>query len=262
MRLASGAQWWLSVRARLVAYALLCAVPLLLLTWLQMRTDSRHLQRHAAESAQVLADRFATRASQVLASAEGLALVLGALDLAPGGAGSRCSLALGRALAAAGADLQNLTLASPAGDLLCSARPMSREVVNIADRPHFQQALQQRRPVLSGLTFGRVLGRHALLLAVPLLGEDGRVAAVATAVVDPEALGRLSTPHQELPAVVAMFDRNGVLVSRSAAAAGVAVGADFHRSDLVRFALGQGQGEAELAGLDGRRRQYATRAVL
>lgn len=261
MRLSRPAQWSLSVRARLVAYAFLCAVPLLLLTFLQIRRDSLHLHHHAAESAQVAAERLELRMDQVLGGAESVAHAIGALGLTRGEASARCSLALARALLAAGPYVRNFSLSSPSGDLLCSAR-MPREPLNISDRLHFRQAVELRRPTLSGVTLARVVGRHALLLAVPIVGGDGEVAAVATAVIDGAQLTQDLGLPSDVATVATLFDAEGRLVSRWPADAEQPLGAPLRDTPLVSFALANGDAQAELVGPDGHRRHYVTRRVI
>jgi PAS domain S-box-containing protein len=256
---ASGGQWWLSVRVRLVAFALLCAVPLLVLTALRIVQDRRHVEQHAADSAEAVADRLAMEVGLVLGAAESVAHAIGGLELTSGTRSTSCSVALERATAASGPLLLNFTLSSPAGHVLCSAQVASAPVY-VGDRSYFQQAVALRRPVLSGLTLGRVVGRQVLLLAVPILAADGQVTSVATAVINPDPLTR-GLSRLGAATVVALLDRHGVLASRFPSSPAVPVGSAWFGHPLVQFARAGGGAGAQMAGLDGVPRLYASRPI-
>ena len=260
MKLAMGAQWWLSVRVRLVLFALLCAVPmLLLLTALQFQTDVQQLHRHAAEEAKVLTDRMAVRMALVLGAAESVAEAMTALDLSRG-APPGCSEAMARAVRAAGPFTQNLSLSNAAGDVLCSARPVGGRI-NAADRVHLRQALESREPVLSGLVFGRITGKPVLVLSVPILSAEGRVLGGTTAVLNAEALtGGLLNPVDDRTNL-SLFDREGVLVSHSPALPNVPPGTRLRDGSLFRHAVAGGGYSALVQGVDGSLQHFITRPL-
>jgi PAS domain S-box-containing protein len=261
MRLPAVSPWWLSVRARLVAFAVLCAVPVLLLAALQMHRDNQHLHRHLVDDARLVAERLPVRTGLVLGAAESVAHAMGALDLTSAPAAPACSIALSRALAAAGPSVLNFTVTDPSGTVLCSANPVGGKV-NVSDRPHFQRALAERRPVLSGLTLARVMGRQALLLAVPIVDADGAVTAVVSAVIDPQPLAESFRPDAAAPTVVAVFDPFGHLVSRVPAHPAVVSGSAHADSALFRHAVSGSVAPARVPGLDGVPREFVTRPVV
>jgi PAS domain S-box-containing protein len=261
MFLGRGAHKLLSVRARLIAFALLCAVPVLMLTVLQMRSDAEHLQAHAVDNARTTADRLDVRLTQLLRGAEGVAHAIGAMDLASGSSTRACSQALARAVRAAGSYVLNYTVADRNGDVVCSGRLDNRNV-NIADRPHFQQALRNRRPVLSGHAVARASGKDALLLAVPVLDDAGEVVEVASIAIAGEPLTQGLVDGNSVPTTLALLDRSGILVSGTSTHPSVRPGMAFGDSSLFRNALALQSDPVLMAGLDGEPRHYLTRAVL
>ena len=261
MELVRGAHKLLSVRARLVAFALLCAVPVLVLTGLQLHRDGQRASEDAADQARLLAERLQLRLEQVIGSAESVTHAIGVLDVAGDRSGTgACAVALARALSAAGPLASNFSYAAPDGAVLCSAVPHISPV-NIGDRAHFQEAVTQRKPVLSPLTLGKLLSHQLLLLAVPILDARGEVKAVASAALNGPAMAQGLLPDEEEHTAVAVLDRDGVLVSRWPAHPQLRPGQRLGDTPLGRHLELRGFGSARLPGLDGIERQYVTRVV-
>lgn len=221
-----------SFRARLATFALICAVPLLALTGLQLRSDTARIEAAAVGTAIGLAGAMKERVEQDLVNAELVARALGAM-VRPGAA-PRCEPTLGSVVAAAGPRVTNIILVSAAGDVLCSARPLPQPTLNVADRPHMRRALALRAPVVSGFVIGRVSGQGNLQMAVPILDEGGRVSAFV--VVGLTAGNLLSTVATDAPArpTLVLFDSEGVLVSRSPESRAVQSGQQLAASELFR----------------------------
>jgi len=261
MELARGAHRLLSVRARLIAFALLCAAPVLVLTGLQLYRDNQQVQDHAADQARVMVERLQTHLGMVLGNSESVGHAIGALTLGGSLEGPACSVALARARAAAGSLALNYTLSGPDGRLWCSAAPL-RGTTSVADRPHFRAAVQTRQPAFSDLTMGKMLAQQMVLLSVPILGADGEVRGVATQALDGPGLTRGLFSPQEHDATVAVFDRRGVLVSRWPEHPTVVPGRRYPDSALFRHATAQVAVPTRVPGVDGVQRQYVTRAVI
>lgn len=58
--------------------------------------------------------------------------------------------------------------ANPNGDLIISTNPTD-SVVNVSDRPYFQQALKTKTTSISDAHFGRVTGRYIVTIASPIV---------------------------------------------------------------------------------------------
>jgi PAS domain S-box-containing protein len=248
------------MRARLIVFALLCALPVFLLTGLQFLRETQRIRGAAIQEVEDNADMLVRRLQQDLVSAETVAQALGGVDLARPGASEACSSALERAVAAAGERVTNFLVASPTAEVLCSGRPMVR-AANGLDRPHVQQALRTGRPALSGFVVGRVTGKDSLQLVVPILDADGRVTAMAVAGLAAASLIAQLPQVPDLPVTMALFDRAGMLVSQSPEDPALRRGQPFADSELFGRREALTWGAAELRGLDGVRRVYVARPV-
>jgi HAMP domain-containing protein len=77
----------------------------------------------------------------------------------------------------------NFGLIQMNGDVSCSAVPMLHPV-NLGDRSHFKRAISERRFIAGDYVFGRVIRKHTINLTYPVIGHDGKVAAVVFAAMD------------------------------------------------------------------------------
>ena len=197
---------------RLVAFALVCAVPVLMLISLQLRGDGQHLAQHAAENADLVVDRMEVRLGLVLGSTESMLHAIGALTMTGADSHQACSVALTRAVAAAGPHVQNVGLVDPSGGALCSARGADRQM-SIGHRPDFQAVVRDRRPFLTGVFFGPLVGRQVLALAVPVLSAQGQLVGVAVASLDAIGLTQGVSASLGEGMSFTLLDRDGRLVS-------------------------------------------------
>jgi signal transduction histidine kinase len=147
-------------------------------------------------------------------------------------------------------------LANRAGDIICSAVPLD-EPVNIADRAYFVGALVARDFAIGEFQIGRITGRAVLAFGYPILEGDGRVQAMVFAALDLSWLNRLVAAI-DLPegASLLVIDRNGTILARHPNPQ-TWVGQSGTRDPLFQAMLAQGQGTAELRGMDGIPRIYA-----
>lgn len=248
----------LSLRARLAGFALFCAIPVLMLIALQLRSDTARMHDATVRITANLAEAAKRRLEQDLLSAELIARAIGALRLPDARQG--CEPMLSDTVAAAGPRVTNVIVTSPSGDVLCSGRPLTRPA-NVADRPHMRAALASRQPVVSGFVIGRVSGQGNLQLVMPILDASGQL--VSFVVVGLTAANLLSgiEPDGALHPALLLFDRAGTLVQRLPESPQLQAGAELGRSELFQQrerALAQ---PAELTGVDGVRRVFVTREV-
>jgi two-component system, sporulation sensor kinase D len=61
--------------------------------------------------------------------------------------------------------------ANPAGDILITTNPTTT-LVNVADRPYFQEALKKKQTSVSEAHFGRITGRLIITIATPIVEND------------------------------------------------------------------------------------------
>ncbi|HKX17039.1 MAG TPA: GAF domain-containing protein [bacterium] len=149
----------------------------------------------------------------------------------------------------------NLGVANRAGDVVCSALPVSR-AVNVADRVYFQRAVASRSFSIGEYQVGRVTGIPAVNFAAPVFDSAGGVKYVVFAALDLSWYTDLAAKLQLPPgATLDVFDAHGVLL----------VGyPDLQRrpgqkisySDAIDSVLRRGSATTERVGWDGVRRMY------
>ena len=199
----------LSLRERLVILTLATVLPILALSiWLASRET-----RSRIELAQ----------SQLLFSASLLATTM---DLAVGGgqqlldavaampdmrAGRRSAAACQAYFASLNERLpmySNLGLLNPDGQVFCHASG-ALGAASAADRAYFREALAQRRFVMGEQIVGRLSGRRAIPLALPLI-EGGQITGVVFATLDLDrAAAALSAVQVPAGARVLIADTHG-----------------------------------------------------
>ncbi len=86
-------------------------------------------------------------------------------------------------------DVLNVAAFGPDGQPIASAIPLP-EGFTIADRPYFQQALEQKEPVVSELVLGRRVKQPSVVAAAPILTGSGRVQGVVTVSLRLDQLAR------------------------------------------------------------------------
>lgn len=93
---------------------------------------------------------------------------------------------------------------------------LSAELPNIADRDYFQQAAATDQPVVSKVVWAKVLKRPVVILAVPVLGHDGRLIGVlagSVAVNSTSLFSEVRANTQSTGAVDLIVDREGRVIA-------------------------------------------------
>ncbi|MBW8892673.1 MAG: PAS domain-containing protein [Burkholderiales bacterium] len=106
------------------------------------------------------------------------------------------------------------------GNMIARAQQgMSRaELLNIADREYFQQALQSDNPVVSEALTGRVSGAPSLIVAAPVFGPGGRSIGVVAGVValrSARLFSNLDGVKQDDGSRILVVSRNGLLLAHT-----------------------------------------------
>ena len=109
-----------------------------------------------------------------------------------------------------------INLTDPTGhQLLNLSRPFGEPLPSLADFPMIQQAVATRRPAVSDLFVGRVLGMAVVGISVPVQ-RDGVVRYVVGARLDVGSFTRLLSQGKLPPDWVAtLIDRNGIILGRT-----------------------------------------------
>jgi len=243
-----------SLRARLLLLVLLAVIPALGLILYSAAEQRRLAALEAQANALQLARSVSSSHDDLIEGAHQLLTTLAQTPVVRGSDPTACNSVLGTLLKKY-THYTNLGVNTPSGDVICSALSLSGPV-NVADRAWFRRALESRDLVISDYIIGRVTGKATLGLGYPVLGEAGEVQAVLYAGLDLGWLNKIAAKTL-LPAGTALtaIDRQGtVLVGFPDPDKWV--GKSMSETPLVQTILSQGEGTAELLGMDGVARLY------
>lgn len=150
----------------------------------------------------------------------------------------------------------NLLAAKPDGDVFCNSVP-GVQLVNLSDRPYFQQVLKTRTFAVSGFVIGRFTGKPIITLSYPSVDEAGNLRAIVILGVDLSWLNQIIAEARLPPGSnVTVTDRKGVILARNPDPEKL-TGKSAPEASIVRTVLVGGEGTAEAPGLDGVVRLYA-----
>jgi signal transduction histidine kinase/ActR/RegA family two-component response regulator len=200
-----------NLRSRLFLLVVLAIAPTAVMTVVNGERERLHAIEVAEENLQRLTNLAAANESQSIAGARQILRDLATVpDLMADDA--RCN-ALLAAVLSQNPDYANFGLIQLNGDVTCSAVP-SKFKVNLADRPHFRRAIQERRFVAGNYVFGRVIQKHTVNLTYPVVDKNNRVAAVLFAALDLTELDRFVGEIMLPPgAILLTADAGGAIIS-------------------------------------------------
>lgn len=243
-----------SLRVRLVLLVFLAMVPALGLILYTARVQ-RFLARAAAhENLFRIAGLAASDTSQVI---EGAQQLLGGLAQSheirsgdPAACGALMAKLLGmyRFYATMG-------VASPEGNVICSAVPLTNSVT-VADQRWFRQVVQTRNFTVGEYQLDRPSAKESIAFAYPV-EEAGGLQSVVFAALDLKYLNnRLDRIQLPEGASLVVVDRQGTILAGSSTAE--AQGTAARESALLKNVMSQrGRGAVEIDDADGVRRTYA-----
>lgn len=154
------------------------------------------------------------------------------------------------------AHMANLGAADAAGDIDCSALPISR-TVNIRDRLYFRRALDEGVFAVGEYQIGRITGVPSVNFGYPITDEQGQAEGVVFAALSiswlADAAGEAALPAGS---TVTVIDRNGTILARWPDA-DLWVARVLPEAPILETMLeDRGEGTAEVAGVDGVVRLY------
>jgi len=239
----------LSIRARLIAVALLALAPLMI-------ERLRGLEQARAEYAELASGRVTDLAHggveaqrQTVNSIRAVLQVVARAyaRMAPDQADCDQTLA---GLASNIPWLLGLNVAAPDGRITCAT---DRRAIglNVSDRSYFQNALRSPDFALSDYLISRVHQTPILVASLPVLKSDGSLNAVVFGSIDLHWIGELAAAAARHEGTsVLMIDGAGILMAASADS-GAIVGRNFADNALVREMLAKDEGTMTVAGPDG-----------
>jgi signal transduction histidine kinase/ActR/RegA family two-component response regulator len=200
-----------NLRSRLFLLVVLAIAPTAVMTVVNGERERLHAIDVAEENLQRLTNLAAANESQSIAGARQILRDLATVPDLMANDG-RCN-ALLAAVLSQNPDYANFGLIQLNGDVTCSAVP-SKNQVNLADRPHFRRAIQERRFVAGNYVFGRVIQKHTVNLTYPVVDQNNKVAAVLFAALDLTELDRFVGEIMLPPgAILLTADAGGTIIS-------------------------------------------------
>lgn len=102
------------------------------------------------------------------------------------------------------------------GNVTCASDRQPGELLpSVADRPHFQRAMETDHPALGHYVFGRRTGQHVIHVATPYKDATGQTAGVIFAALSLDAIAkRYETPKWNRDRVLTVIDSTGTIIMR------------------------------------------------
>jgi signal transduction histidine kinase len=207
-----------NLRSRLLMLVFLAVVPaaaLIIYTGLEARHDATN---QARTDNQTIAELAATQQEQLLEGSRQvlvtLAPIVKAIDLTKAEP-STCGTGTLATLVKETPAYANIGIANAKGDIVCSGVPTTA-VVNAADRPWFQRAVETGGFSVGDYQVGRITGTQSLSVSLPLYDKTGNLSSVLFLSLDLRKLNEsLASLQLSKDTVLNVTDPNGTIVARS-----------------------------------------------
>ena len=205
-----------SIRARIALLAAAVGIVLLALQGYTATRQYRHSRDAGVAEVIALAERAAAATSQVLlrgrTTLESLASRRGRQLLDP----ERCAAEV-PAIMAAAPFFSNVVVTAANGDAFCSAvPPADLSALQLADRQWFPELLESRAFTISSPYTGILSGRTIVVLAAPVLDDEGSILGVIAASMGLEDFQSIAASAQsQLHDLVTIADAGRMIVART-----------------------------------------------
>src|SRR6267378_2030378 len=193
-----------SLRSRLLVLVLVAVLPAFALTLYTHLEHRRAAVAVAHEEALRIARIAASEQNDVLQGARQLGFTLAQLPAVRALDATACRPLLAELLSRTPGYV-NISVAAPAGDVVCSAVPPPGPI-SLRDREYFQRALTTRDVAMSGYLIGRISRKAAIAIAHPAVEARGTVSAVVVIGLDLRSLNQLAA---DAPLAQAILARRG-----------------------------------------------------
>jgi diguanylate cyclase (GGDEF)-like protein len=245
----------LSIRARLIAVALLTVTPLIF--------ERVHgLERARAERIEIaqtqvadLARGAAEAQRSVVYSLRALLQLIADVYAKTPQQPPECNRTLSD-LAGKVPWIYAVAIVSADGRVKCTTEPRFMGM-DVSDRPYFPKAIHSRDFMISDYLTMRVREVPTLVATVPILRPDGTVEGIVAAAVNLQWMGDLAATAAQRPGIsVALLDGGGNVIAASAESSKL-IGHNVADQPLARDMLSADQGVTTASGFDGVRRILA-----
>lgn|GEM_PF-803428 len=201
-----------SVTSRLLLLTILALMPALLVLTYNLFSARQAAYREIHNSALITGHLASLEMRRIVSSIRSTLDVLSTVPILRTGPGRPCSDYV-RVVDEKLEMLENITVLSAAGELLCTSKPATSS--QFADRAYYQEALASRDFVVGAYILDRITGDPTLPMALPVL-DQGEVRQIIVAYLD---LGWLGTRVREREYSsggnsLTVADRNGVILAR------------------------------------------------
>lgn len=245
-----------NLRVRLVLLVLLAVIPSLGLILYTARVQRLVATEAAHENLSRIAGLAASDVSGMIEGAQQLLGGLAQFHEIRSNDPAACGAVMAKLLAMY-SFYSTLGVASPEGNVICSAVPLTNSIT-VTDRSWFRQALKARGFTVGEWQVDRLTGKASINFAFPLVDEAGHIQSVVFAALDLRYLNRRISNLVRLPdgAALVVGDRQGTILARSPEADRQG-GPASESSPPKSVATYRGQGTAAITDTDGVRRIYA-----
>ncbi len=250
-----------SIRSHLLALVLLAFLPLLLLLAQTGYGDLKRSLEEAERSSLALAEATAASIAQLIGDSEGVLRGIADRPEVRGGDADACSAYLAEIVPLL-PRFANVFLADATAEVACSALPAPASgFESVVDRAWFRATMAAGSFTIGAPQVGRISGRWVSVLAVPVIGDDGRTVGVLGGALDlyriQDLLVGADTSESTL---LTIDDLDGVVVARSMAPEEW-VGRALPPSDLDQELLRQPTGRTRSPGAEGVDRVWGFTAI-
>jgi PAS domain S-box-containing protein len=246
-----------SIRGQLAALVALVMLPLAVVLGVDVYLNTQDNMRSAAASAYQLAKITVTDTESTL---DELKSILGELAKRPAirrANPANCDPVFQDFPAARRQSFTNLVLLSPQGVPMCSSMATSPSIRTAVDPTYYLDRVKyERRLVIGKPARGFITGRWVVTVAQPVFDDRDQLTGVLAIPIDLVRFQPVAaTSSMPAGSIVAIFNREGVIVARSQDAA-ARVGQNSSDVPIVRVALAQRDGTARSEGYGGVERIY------
>ena len=243
-----------SLRVRLVFLVLLAVIPSLGLILYTARVQRQVATEAAHDNLLRVASLTAADVSRMIGGAEQLLGGLAQTREIRNGEAAACDTVMAKLLTIY-TFYTTLGVASPEGNVICSAVPLTNSVT-VSDQSWFQQALQTRDFTVGESQIDRVTGKASIDFAYPI-EEAGHIQSVVFAALNPKFLSGVSLVVLPEGASLVVVDRQGTVLASSPPTPAILGRLAPESSLLKSVATYRGRGTGEITDADGVKRIYA-----
>lgn len=248
-------QLFTSLRARLMLIVMLAVLPALAIILYGSAREARRETEQARAAVGRLTRDTAAELERFVEGARQVLILLAKLREVRGNNSELCNRVLAE-LCAEFPQYLNFGVVQTNGELFASARPAPADV-NLRDRVWLLWVLRTGKFGFGHYQVGRITGQPSLNFVYPVLTGAPEVSRVVFAALDLNWFNQ-ELQQRQLPedTVLTVFDAEGTVLARKPGAAEW-LGKRERNAALIEKMLAEGNGTAELSGVDGVRRLYA-----